>query len=320
MNNLPIWYLVLGGLLSIITVAGNGIVIYLIVTRHRLHTTANWFILSLAIADLILGLSYLLTGSLSNVLSYPTSNYNIWYAINSFLAAASATTNLCLMTLDRYIAIVKPLKYVTFMTTRRVVLLISTAWLASFLPHFVLFLRFVVFTTPNEDPNELLKGFVIFDCVVFETLPIVILPFATGHLFLVARRHSRQTAVLMAQLRFNQTIENNQAFTQNQETSSVKMIVVAVMVFLICYVNEFCYTFLNQLPDRKTQPNEVFFYIMELLYIIISAVNPVVYAFFKKDIKKNLRNMFHCTRQTNKLQPRAFRTERSRVPARESTV
>ena len=118
MNNLPIWYLVIGGLLSIITVAGNGIVIYLIVTRHRLHTTANWFILSLAIADLILGVSYFLTSSLSDVLTSPTRNYIIWYAIVSFLAAASAT-NLCLLTLDRYIAIVKPLKYVTFMTTKQ---------------------------------------------------------------------------------------------------------------------------------------------------------------------------------------------------------
>ena len=298
---LPLWHSVLGGLLSIITVAGNGIVIYLIVTRHRLHTTANWFILSLAIADLFLGSSFFLTEILSNVLSYPTRNYIIWYAIGSFLAAASAT-NLCLLTLDRYIAIVKPLKYVTFMTTRRVVLLISTAWLASFLPHFVLFLRFVIFTTP-EDPNEILKGFMIFDCVVFETLPIVILPFATGHLFTVARRHSRQTAVLMAQLRFNQRIENNKPFAQNRETSSAKMIVVAVMVFVICYINELCYTVLYQLPDKKTQPNEVFFYIMELLYIVNSAVNPVVYAFFKKDIKKSLRNMFHCTRGTPELLP-----------------
>ena len=252
MNTLPIWYLVLGGLLSITTVAGNGIVIYLIVTKHQLHTTANWFILSLAIADLFLGSSFFLTDNLSDVFSDPTRNYIIWYAIGSFLSAASAT-NLCLLTLDRYIAIVKPLKYVTFMTTRRVVLLISTAWLASFLPHFVLFLRFVVFTTPNEDPNERLKGFMIFDCVVFETLPIVILPFATGHLFLVARRHSRQMAVLVAQLRFNQRIQdNNKTFTQNRETSSAKMVVVAVMVFVICYVHELCYTFLYQVPDKKT--------------------------------------------------------------------
>ena len=132
---LSLWYFILGGLLSIIVVAGNGIVIYLIVTRQRLYTTANWFILSLAIADFFVGASYLLADYLCE--AHSCDRRYIRHAIVSFLLAASAT-NLCVMTVDRYIAIVKPLEYITFMTTRRVVLLISTAWLAPFLPHFII--------------------------------------------------------------------------------------------------------------------------------------------------------------------------------------
>ena len=317
MNKLPIWYLVLGGLLSIITVAGNGIVIYLIVTRHRLHTTANWFILSLAIADLILGVSYFLTSSLSDVLSSPTRNYIIWYAIVSFLAAASAT-NLCLLTLDRYIAIVKPLKYVTFMTTRRVVLLISTAWLAAFLPHFIFLATVVISTSPNDVHG---KMFMVFDLVFYETLPLVILPLATGHMFLIVRRHSRQNAALMAQLRFNQRIEHGkEASTQSRETSSVKLVGVAVAVFVICYVHELCHTILYQLREKKTKENEALIYILHLLYVVNSVVNPVAYAFHKSDIKKSLRSMCRCSRGTHELQPKRFHTKRGPVAPRESTV
>ena len=126
------WYYILGGLLSIIVVAGNGIVIYLIVTRQRLHTTANWFILSLAIADFFVGASYLLADYLCDM--HSCDRRYVPHAIGSFFAAVSAT-NLCLMTLDRYIAIVKPLKYVTFMTTSRVVLLISIAYIQVFPEH-----------------------------------------------------------------------------------------------------------------------------------------------------------------------------------------
>ena len=309
------WYLVLGGIISIITVAGNGIVIYLIVTRHRLHTTINWFILSLAIADFTIGASsFLVVYLVSPDLEFSD---NVTYTIVSFLEAASAT-NLCLMTLDRYIAIVKPLKYVTFMTTRRVVLLISTAWLAAFLPHFIFLVTVVISTSPNDVHGQM---FMVFDFVFYETLPLVILPFATGHIFLIVRRHSRQNAALVAQLRFNQRIERgNEASTQSQETSSAKLVGVAVVVFVICYVNELCFTILYQLPSKKTKPNEVFTYVLHLLFLVNSAVNPVAYAFHKSDIKKSLRSMFRCSRGTHELQPQRFHTKRDSVALRESTV
>ena len=314
MNKLPIWYLVLGGLLSIITVAGNGIVIYLIVTRQRLHTTVNWFILSLALADFSIGASYLLTEYTCDALS---CNDNLWHAIGSFLVAASAI-NLCLMTLDRYIAVVKPLKYVSFMTTRRVILLISTAWLASFLPHFIFLVTVVTSTSPNDVHGQV---FMVFDFVFYETLPLVILPLATGHIFLIARRHSRQNAALVAQLRFNQRIEHgNEASTQSQESSSAKLVGVAVVVFVICYVNELCYTILYQLPDKNTKRNEFFLCVTNLLYVVNSAVNPVAYALFKSDIKKSLRSMFRCGGGTHELQPQGFHTKRGHVAPRKNTV
>ena len=47
-----IWYWALGGILSVSTVLGNSLVIYLIISRKRLHKTVNWFLFSLAVADL----------------------------------------------------------------------------------------------------------------------------------------------------------------------------------------------------------------------------------------------------------------------------
>ena len=49
---LPLWYLVLAALLTVVAFGGNGLVIYLIATKRQLHNTANWIILSLSVADI----------------------------------------------------------------------------------------------------------------------------------------------------------------------------------------------------------------------------------------------------------------------------
>ena len=41
----------IGWLLSIATVAGNAVVVFVVARYQQLHSSANWFVLSLAVAD-----------------------------------------------------------------------------------------------------------------------------------------------------------------------------------------------------------------------------------------------------------------------------
>ena len=125
---IPLWYLVLGVGVSVLAVTGNGIVAYLIVTRPQLHNAANWVVLSLALADLFVGAGSLLTHGFHRA---SIITHNVYYNIISFLYALS-TTNLCLLALERYLFITKPLRYVDLVRTRRVVLVIVRAWVAVF--------------------------------------------------------------------------------------------------------------------------------------------------------------------------------------------
>ena len=52
-----VWFWVVGWMLTILRVLGNGLLIYLITSRKRLHSTVNWFLLSLGLADLCVGLT-----------------------------------------------------------------------------------------------------------------------------------------------------------------------------------------------------------------------------------------------------------------------
>ena len=287
---LPLWYSVLGWCFSTVTITGNGLVIYMIVSTSRLHTKTNGFVLSLAVADLFVGVSYFMTEEICYKLN---CDYFLLYAIGSFLSAASAT-NLCLLLVDRYITIVKPLRYATLMTTRTVRVLTAAAWGISFFAHLAFVLSQVMLYPRPDDYN-----FLVFDFVVFEIFPLVVSSFVTGHILVIARRNSRRISGLVAQLRFNSREDLQGKIQKDREGRRLATLVaVAGSVFFICYLNEVFYTVYYQLLGRR---DDVLRYTTWLLNITNSAANPIAYAVFKRDIKLRLKRMLRLRRNTRSV-------------------
>ena len=102
----PLWFQILGWLLTVIIIIGNGLVIYLITTRRKLRTKTNWFVLSLAVADFGVGATYFPRLSVCRIDDESCANnfVVIVYSIGIFFMYASVM-NLCVLTLDRYLAI-----------------------------------------------------------------------------------------------------------------------------------------------------------------------------------------------------------------------
>ena len=106
------WFWILGWSLSIVTIAGNGFIIFLVCRRRRLRTKTNAFVVSLAVADFCVGLSAVpslfvcekTTGCDPEAPFADRMDYLRW------LFTYASITNLCSLVLDRYIAVVKPLK------------------------------------------------------------------------------------------------------------------------------------------------------------------------------------------------------------------
>ena len=109
--NLMMWFFILGWFFTVVSIFGNALVMYLIVPKARLRVTANWFVLSLALADLCVGFTYFPLLFISSYLQLlPIDHTGLWFKLShTFLSSSS--TNLCALTADRFLAITMPLKY-----------------------------------------------------------------------------------------------------------------------------------------------------------------------------------------------------------------
>ncbi|KAL8565162.1 hypothetical protein ACOMHN_003949 [Nucella lapillus] len=121
--------------LAILTAGGNLLVIVAFRLDKTLQTVSNYFLLSLAVADLTIGLVsmplctlYLLMGH------WPLGALmcDIWLALDYTMSNASVA-NLIIISFDRYLSVTRPLTYRAKRTPRRAGIMICTAWIISVL-------------------------------------------------------------------------------------------------------------------------------------------------------------------------------------------
>lgn len=124
----------------VLTAAANSLLIALICTQPALRNTSNFFLVSLFTSDLMVGLVVMPPAMLNALYGrwvLARGLCLLWTAFDVMCCSASIL-NLCLISLDRYLLILSPLRYKLRMTAPRALALILGAWslaaLASFLP------------------------------------------------------------------------------------------------------------------------------------------------------------------------------------------
>ncbi|KAE8612795.1 hypothetical protein XENTR_v10012991 [Xenopus tropicalis] len=122
------------GTISALTVVLNILVLYAVRTERKLHTVGNLYIVSLSIADLIVGAAvmplnivYLLNREW--ILGRPACLF--WLSMD-YVASTASIFSLFILCIDRYRSIQQPLRYLKYRTKTRASLMISGAWLLSF--------------------------------------------------------------------------------------------------------------------------------------------------------------------------------------------
>lgn len=270
----PLWFSIFGWFLSVLTVAANGLVIYLIATKANLRTSTTWFVLSLAVADFGVGATnFPLAAACQWKFSQLCVNELTRYTTVLFFIYASVTS-LCALILDQCLTMIKAVYVVG---VNRVALLLFVTW----------GLPVLVIITPLNIATGTMKthadgfDFVMLYGTFLSFLKVsrcISLLFTTVHIFLSARRKVREHTAVVDQ-HLNDVRRHSKVSQPLEAACAVFALVVAA--FTVCYLLDIydndCYLGLCKTSVTLLRG-------VTLLSIASSAVNPLVYAFLQGNV------------------------------------
>jgi muscarinic acetylcholine receptor M3 len=130
-----IFFSIVSFVVCFLTASGNVLVLYSFKVNKKLRTTNNYFLISLAIADSVIGFVSMPLATIYFLTEkWLLGPYicDLWLCIDYTVSNASAA-NLLLISFDRYFSITRPLTYRANRTTKKVTILIAISWLISML-------------------------------------------------------------------------------------------------------------------------------------------------------------------------------------------
>ncbi|XP_008285786.1 5-hydroxytryptamine receptor 2B [Stegastes partitus] len=128
------WAALLIVMVIIPTIGGNILVILAVSLERKLQNATNYFLMSLAVADLLVGVLVmpiaLITVLYNSDWPLPEFLCPIWLFLDVLFSTASIM-HLCAISLDRYIAIKKPIQHSQYKSRAKALVKIALVWIIS---------------------------------------------------------------------------------------------------------------------------------------------------------------------------------------------
>ncbi|XP_055063160.2 trace amine-associated receptor 13c-like [Misgurnus anguillicaudatus] len=270
-------------LLSVWTVFMNLLVIISISHFKKLHTPTNMLILSLAVADLLIGLIIMPLEAIRLIETcwYFGDTYCRLFVIIMGLLLFTSLSNLVLIAVDRYVAVCHPLLYTQKITTTKTLIIICLCWLCSLVYNIAI----VVCISPrNECYGECIvmvnsfegRAVDLFLSFVFPCSLIIILHL---RIFYVAHQ---QVKVINSLLKRGKDLTEGSVRRKSEHKAALTLGII-VAIHLLCWIPYYILT----LTENTFISPTVAQYLIWVLYVN-SCLNPVIYALFYSWFRKSV--------------------------------
>nr|XP_056711495.1 alpha-1D adrenergic receptor [Euleptes europaea] len=306
-------------------IVGNILVILSVACNRHLQTVTNYFIINLAIADLLLSTTVLPFSATLDVLGFWAFGRifcDIWAAVDVLCCTASIMS-LCIISVDRYIGVKYSLKYPTIMTEKKAVIILVVVWLLSMV---ISIGPLLGWKEPRpQEPNVCTiteePGYAIFSSLFSFYLPLTVILVMYFNIYVVARRTTKsleagvkkersKSMEVVLRIHCRSVLEDSLASAKgkghtfrsslsvrllkfSREKKAAKTLAIVVGVFVLCWLPFFfVLPFGAYFPSLK--PSEIVFKIIFWLGYFNSCVNPIIYPCSSKEFKRAFIRLLKC--------------------------
>ncbi|XP_017000390.2 octopamine receptor beta-2R [Drosophila takahashii] len=321
-------------LIIIAAICGNLLVIISVMRVRKLRVITNYFVVSLAMADImvaIMAMTFNFSVQVTGSWKFSPFLCDLWNSLDVYFSTASIL-HLCCISVDRYYAIVKPLKYPISMTKRVVGIMLLNTWISpallSFLPIFIGWyttpqhMQFVV-DHPDQCSFVVNKYYAVISSSISFWIPCTIMIFTYLAIFREANRQEKQlmmrhgNAMLMHRPSMqpsgealsgsgsSKTLtlhEVEQEHTPTKDKHLIKMkrehkaartLGIIMGTFILCWLPFFLWYTLSMTCEVCQVPDIVVSILFWIGYFN-STLNPLIYAYFNRDFREAFRNTLLC--------------------------
>ncbi|XP_056146588.1 adrenoceptor alpha 1Aa [Lampris incognitus] len=305
------------GTIILFGVVGNILVILSVVCHRHLRTVTNYFIVNLAVADLLLSSTVLPFSAIFEILDrwvFGRVFCNVWAAVDVLCCTASIMS-LCVISVDRYIGVSYPLRYPAIVTEQRALLAVVLLWMLSII---ISIGPLFGWKEPAPEDESICKiteepGYAIFSAVGSFYLPLAIILVMYCRVYVVAHRESQglkegqkteksdSECVTLRIHRGNTVVSEDEALRTrthfalrllkfSREKKAAKTLGIVVGCFILCWLPFFLVLPIGAIfPTYR--PSDTVFKITFWLGYFNSCINPIIYPCSNLEFKKAFQSL-----------------------------
>lgn len=280
---LLIFYCFINISLGFLACIGNAFVVLTVAIFSELHIVSNIGLASLATVNFFHGLilHFFLFAVGVNVLVdscpiFRSTRFAVFYI--SYLFIYCSISTLCIVTAERYIAVVFPLRYHAILPKERFLKLVAAAWMISFL-----------LSIPSAIDSFTFQAIGKVIWILTFSLSLAFLFYCNVKIFAISRRHKRQ---VQAQAEAVQQMAAAAASQQDRFRGAGTMFYI-VLTLLACYVPAIATRFVQPFANEDTLRTLTHVKPWtSTVFVMYSGVSPFVYFFRRRTLRTYSKKLF----------------------------
>ncbi|XP_051573429.1 somatostatin receptor type 2-like [Myxocyprinus asiaticus] len=295
-------------LVCAVGLCGNALVIYVILRYAKMKTVTNIYILNLALADVLFMLSLPFIAIQWALVHWPfgTALCRVVITIDS-LNQFTSIFCLMVMSIDRYLAVVHPIKSTNWRRPHVAKTINLVVWVVSLLVNLPIIIYSGIITKPDgcfctivwPEPQEAYyTAFMFYTFFLGFFLPLMVI--CLCYLLIIIKVKSSGIRVCSTK-------------RKHSEKKVTRMVSIMITVFVFCWLPFYIFNVTSVTGTISTTPflRSMFAFVVVLGYAN-SCANPILYAFLSDNFKKSFQNVL-CLKRADEIERTDSKQEKSQM-------